>query len=124
MVEGMKVEILIIVWLVLFIYGIGYNSLVAWIEARRYSEGFVWLMVVLGVLATLGGLAVLNLNAALLALGCFAASGTPMAAGSIWRYWREREKGEDFWLERSGAVLEKELDAKTEAFTLRGDAAR
>ena len=123
MVEGLRMEVLIIVWMVLFIYGIGYNALVSWIEARRYNQGFVWLLVVVGVLATLGGLAALDLRAAVLGLGCFAASGSPMAAGSIMRYWREREKGEEYWLQRTGAVLEEELDAKTETVTVRGDAA-
>lgn len=83
------------VWAVFFgllLFGIGYNALVAWLERKGYTEGYLSLIVALGVAMTLAGVAALNIEAALLALGAFAASGTPMIIGSIWRYLRRREE--------------------------------
>jgi uncharacterized membrane protein YhhN len=118
MIQGMKMELLVIVFLVLFIFGIGYNGLVAWIEARRYNQGYVCLLVAIGVMATLAGLAVLDIKAAMLATGCFVASGTPMMVGSILRYWREREKAERYRILRAENVLQEELGAETETVAL------
>ena len=124
MIEGLKVELLAIVFLILFIFGIGYNATVAWIEAKRYNQGYVCLLVAIGVMATLIGLAVLDLKAAILGLGCFLASGTPMMVGSIVRYWKEREKMERYQMMRTKKVLQEELDAEAKTVTLRSDAAR
>jgi hypothetical protein len=75
----------------LLLFGIGYNALVAWLERRGYTEGFLSLIVALGVFVTLCGVAVLSIHAALLALGAFVATGTPMIIGSIIRYLSRRE---------------------------------
>jgi hypothetical protein len=83
-------SLILVVFLALFVFGIGYNWAVAEFERRKYLEGFVSLAVVLGVLVTLGGVAVIERRAAQLALGAFAASGAPMVAGSIWRYIKAR----------------------------------
>ncbi len=74
----------------LLAFGTLYNALVAWAEREGYTEGYLSLVVAVGVAVTLGGLAILSIDAALLALVCFAGSGTPMIAGSIWRYLKKR----------------------------------
>lgn len=79
------------VFLSLALFGIGYNAFVAWMGRRGYTEGYLSLIVALGVFATLCGVAVLSIQAALLALMAFAASGTPMILGSIIRYLKKRE---------------------------------
>lgn len=76
---------------ILLLLGIGYNLLIAEWERKKYLEGFTSLAVVVGVLITLLVEAGLNWQAAVLTLICFAASGLPMVAGSIWRYIKARK---------------------------------
>jgi len=75
----------------LLLFGIGYNSLVAWLERRGYAEGFLSLIVAFGVAMTLAGVSILSIPAALLTLLAFIATGTPMIIGSIVRYIHRRE---------------------------------
>ena len=77
---------------VLVLFGILYNSLIGWAERKHYLEGFTSLAVALGVLITLGGVAVVSWQAALITLAAFIATGSPMIAGSIWRYIQMRRK--------------------------------
>lgn len=79
------------VFLGLVLFGIGYNAMVAWLERKGYTEGFLSLIVAFGVAMTLVGVAILSVQAALLALGAFVATGTPMIIGSISRYLKARE---------------------------------
>jgi len=79
------------VFFALVIFGILYNNLVMWLENHGYTEGFLSLIVAAGVLGTLFGIAVLSIQAALIALGAFVATGTPMIVGSISRYIKARE---------------------------------
>ncbi len=78
--------VILAVFLALTLFGIGYNALVAWLERNRYTEGYLSLIVALGVLITLLGVAILSLPSALLALLAFTATGMPMIIGSIARY--------------------------------------
>lgn len=66
----------------LLLFGVGYNAFVAWLERRGYTEGYLSLIVSFGVAMTLVGVAILNIQAALITLGAFIASGTPMIIGS------------------------------------------
>lgn len=75
----------------LLLFGIGYNALVAWMERKGYTEGYLSLIVALGVFVTLCGVAILSIQAALLTLLAFVATGTPMIIGSITRYLKARE---------------------------------
>jgi hypothetical protein len=84
------------VFVTLVLVSIGYNTLVAWLERSGYIEGFTSLVVAVGVLITLGGVAVISWQAALLALGAFVATGTPMIAGSIWRYIQLRREAQGY----------------------------
>lgn len=79
----------------LALFGAVYNLVVAGLERRGYDEGYTALLVVVGVSVTLGAMALVDWRGAALALGCFAASGAPMVAGSWWRYVRRRKAGQD-----------------------------
>lgn len=83
----------------LLLFGIGYNAFVSWAERRGYTEGFLSLIVAFGVFVTLCGVAILSIHAALLTLGAFAATGTPMIIGSILRYLKARETAKRAMLE-------------------------
>lgn len=84
--------IVLAVFFALLLFGIGYNTLVAWLERKGYTEGYLSLIVALGVFVTLCGVAVLSIQAALLSLGAFFTTGTPMILGSIVRYLRRRDE--------------------------------
>ena len=79
---------------VVIAFGFVYNLIVAWIEKQGYDEGYTAILVVFGVLVTLVGVAVLDVQAALTALAAFAASGFWMVVGSITRYARARRLGQ------------------------------
>lgn len=70
---------------------VGYDLLIVRRAPTRWMEKYTWLLVVVGVLYTLGGLAVLDRRAARLALLTFVFSGWPMAAGDLLR-WAERQR--------------------------------
>lgn len=74
----------------LFLFGLVYNAFVAWIERHKAGEAITSLLVAFGALITIGGIHLLelvwDLPAAVLALLAFAASGTPMIIGSLWRF--------------------------------------
>jgi Tfp pilus assembly protein PilX len=78
--------VFIIVLLILALFGVGYNSLVGYLERSRLSQAYTAYLVVLGVLVTLGGAAFLiGPLPALVVLACFAVSGLPMVVGSSLR---------------------------------------
>ena len=83
------------VLLILFLFGIGYNALVAWLIHHGYDEGYMWVIVAAGCGVTLLGLGIILPQAALLALATFTASGLPMAAGSWWRHVRSRRAAQE-----------------------------
>jgi hypothetical protein len=87
------------VFLGLVLFGIGYNSFISWAERQGYTEGFISFSVVLGVVVTLGGMAILNWKGAVTALCCFAASGLPMIVGSISRYLTSRKQAQETMVE-------------------------
>lgn len=78
----------------LFLFGVGYNHLVMYLERKHYDEGYTALLVVVGVAITLIGVAILFWQAAVITLLCFAASGLPMIVGSAWRHVQLREKAQ------------------------------
>ena len=80
----------------LFIFGLGFNWLIAWSERHHVLDGYTAFAVVLGTLVTLGGIALINLTAAVIALACFAASGLPMLAGSVYRHIEARRKEREY----------------------------
>lgn len=75
----------------LFLFGLVYNVFVAWLEKMGHDKGYTAFLVVGGTLVTLAGLAVItDIETAILAIGCFGASGLPMILGSVGRHVRER----------------------------------
>jgi hypothetical protein len=75
----------------LFLFGIGYNWFMGEADRRGWSEGLLSLFVALGSAVTIGGIALIDIEAGGLALLCFALSGGPMMMGSLVRYVRKRE---------------------------------
>lgn len=90
--SGLDWGIIAAVYLALLLFGLGYNRLVAWLERSGYSKGMTSLLVVAGVVVTVGMTAVISLAFALITAGAFIASGTPMIIGSLARYVIRREK--------------------------------
>lgn len=80
--------------------GFAYNIIIAWLERNGYDEGYVALEVVVGVLFTLGGIACIDLNAAILALGAFSCSGLFMILGSWYRHVAKRKREQRLLIER------------------------
>lgn len=86
-----KSLILAIVYLALFVFGIAYNQLIAWMEKKKYLEGYTAFAVAGGVTITLGAVAFIDWEAALLVLGAFCCSGAWMVIGSWWRHVQARK---------------------------------
>lgn len=85
----------------LFLLSVLYALALCWSERRwGFVSAYTWLTVVIGVGYTVAALAVLSLEAALLALLCFAASAVPIVARSIILDLRERQERLDRWQER------------------------
>ena len=79
---------------ILFVFGFGYDKIVAWMEKNGYDEGYTALLVVVGTLVTLGGVALVDWRAAALGLGAFSCSGLFMVLGSWWRHVQKRKRGQ------------------------------
>lgn len=79
----------------LFLFGWAYNLIVAWLIHHGYDEGYMAIIVAIGVAVTLGGSALLPARTTALDLAAFAAAGIPMALGSWWRYVRSRRAGQE-----------------------------
>ena len=86
---GHELGSIVATFLGLFLFGIGYNWFVNHIGSK--AEGYMSLIVSLGVFVTLIGVGILSIQSALLSLGAFVATGTPMIIGSIARYVQKRE---------------------------------
>lgn len=80
----------------LFVFGLAFDRLYAWADARGDTEGYVWVFVAGGVFVTLVGLGIVFGEwVAIVALALFAASGTPMAIGEMWRFNARRQAGRE-----------------------------
>jgi hypothetical protein len=88
------------VFFLLFVFGLGFNWLVTWMHRHGHSDGYTWLLVVIGVGVTLLAAGpVVGWEPVLMMFALFAASGLPMAAGDAWR---RRQALADFMRYRSG----------------------
>ena len=69
------------------LFGVVYNSFIAWMRANGHGDGLVSLFVAGGVVVTLilSAFVVGPVAAGLVAL-MFVCSGLPMMGGSLWRY--------------------------------------
>lgn len=89
---GVNLGTLAAVYLALLIFGIVFNQITEWAEKRGYAQGYLSLFVSFGVGMTVLATAIISPLFALITLGAFVASGTPMILGSIWRHVRNRER--------------------------------
>lgn len=84
----------------LFLFGVGYATLVNALHKRGYSEGYTAFLVVIGILATTAiGILVHHQNPLIdfiLEVICFAASGTPMIANDWLRHVQARRAEQDY----------------------------
>lgn len=87
--SGINSGTLAAIYLGLALFGIAYNALTEWAERTGYIKGYTAMFVVGGVIVTVMATAVINLTFALVVMGAFAASGTPMILGSMFRHRRE-----------------------------------
>lgn len=83
---------LLAIYLGLLLFGIAFNWFINIAERHGWLEGYVAITVAIGVLITLGAVALISPAFALITLGAFACSGTPMLIGSIYRHVRNRER--------------------------------
>ena len=83
-------RVLIAVLFALLMFGAAFNTWVGHLGDKK--EGYTALLVAIGVGMTLIGVAIVSWQSALLVLLAFAASGTPMIAGDIYRAVRAREE--------------------------------
>ena len=90
MMIGLNWEVIGLVLISLSLFGTLF-ALLMWVLGHR-KEGYTAFFVVAGVLVTLAGVAVIDWRAAVLALACFTASGTPMMIGSVAQYIVQRER--------------------------------
>lgn len=79
------------IYILLIAYGIGYGALIEMADRRGYTEGFAWLAAGIWALVTVGAMAAICWQMALVLLGAFLCSGLPIAARMIWRFWQLRE---------------------------------
>ena len=80
---------------VLSVFGLIYNGFVACWKRSGKAAGYDSVLVIAGTLVTLLVSVALNgWDATVRTLACFAASGAPMAVGSIWRHCKRREGAE------------------------------
>lgn len=100
----------------LFAFGLAYDGLVGWLERQGHHRGIVSLLVVAGVLVTLGvvwaaltGRTMQADHVMAYILAGFAASGLPMIVGSLWRNAKERQADE---AQARAVALEVLLDPK------------
>ncbi len=98
-------SLILAVYMLLVLFGVLYNFLIAHFERKGYLEGYVSLAVAGGAAFTLAMTALVDWRAALLATGAFVASGLPMILGSIWRHIQAREQ-EQKDVRQSQAVAE------------------
>lgn len=87
--------LILALYCLLFLFGTGYDKFVYWGERKGYIEGFMSIIVAVGVGVTVAVMAIVNWIFALIMLGGFVASGSPMIIGSIVRYVRKRRAEQD-----------------------------
>jgi hypothetical protein len=95
---GVDLGVVAVTAVTLLAFGAAYNWLVGQLTRRGHTDGYTWLLVVVGVLVTIVAAGFTIGWAAVILLGIyFVASGLPMAAGDIWRHVaaRRAENGDD-----------------------------
>lgn len=88
-------QILAVVYAALFFFGILYSLGVGWVMSQGYAEGYMGLIVALGVGLTLAPFTLLGPVNIWWVYGAFCASGAPMIVGSIWRHVSARKREQE-----------------------------
>ncbi len=86
---------ILVVFGALFLFSFFYDRFVDWLQASGYDEGYTAILVVLGVIVTLIGLAIIDPEKAPTNFGAFACSGFWMVVGSWWRHVVKRRKAQE-----------------------------
>jgi len=74
-------------------FGLLYDRIIARLKRTGHANGYDAVLAVAGIAATLAASLLLNGTAPTLrTFACFAASGTPLALGSMWRYAQKRAR--------------------------------
>ncbi len=72
--------------------GVGYDQFVAYLHKNKLDAGYTAILVAAGVVATLLlCLPFIGLYSSAIVLFMFIGTGTPMLAGDIWRYMKQRQ---------------------------------
>jgi len=80
---------------ILFLFGFFYNLLINWMERNGYDEGYLALLVIIGVGVTLVAYSFIDVVPAIEMALAFAASGFWMVVGSWWRHVQARRRAQD-----------------------------
>lgn len=78
----------------LIVFGALYNLVISRLEKRGYLEGFTWFAVAVGTGVTVLAIAMISWQCAVIALGAFVFSGSPMIIGAVSRYVVRRERSQ------------------------------
>lgn len=93
MIEGALSGRVLTMYPLALLVGVAYAWVIHRIESKARAEGYTWLEVVVGVVATLVlCVPVVGIEASLAVLSIFVATGVPMIAVTIYRY--EQARGE------------------------------
>jgi hypothetical protein len=89
---------LIKAWGILLVFGLIYNTFVGWLERKGLIEGYLGILVIVGVAVTLlvSG-PFIGWDNFKLMVSFFAASGLFMALGDIGRFLKLKREGQEFW---------------------------
>jgi len=88
--------VLALIYLLLHVFGWGYDRGVAWAEREGYAEGYMGYIVAFGTAITLLPFAFMGQPVSIWwVYGAFVASGMPMILGSTWRHIQARKREQD-----------------------------
>ena len=80
----------------LALFGMGYNAAVSRLEKSVYGQGITAMLVVVGVGITVAAATIIiGMQAAMILLACFAASGAPMVVGYWLRHAANKQRNEE-----------------------------
>lgn len=82
------------VYIALMVFGALYNLVISRLKKRGYLEGFTWMAVAAGCAVTVLAVALISWQCAVIVLGAFVFSGSPMIIGAISRYVTSRERSQ------------------------------
>lgn len=96
----------------LFVFGVGYNIFVTWLNRRGWENGVTAPLVIIGVAVTvtIGVLPIFGKEPVFYLLTIFVASGVPVTFGAISRYLKERTRIQEDMMNATRQALEARKD--------------